>query len=271
MKKKHPTLSRLSEKYMISEDKLLEKLNFLFPEFRPQMKTFHLLDNKILNEYQVKCTGIGNIINEYGSFYQYSFELDDSWKQYSVLICAASFDKYRMPVFTKKDYFLVRFDSHCETQMLFSDMTCDCLGQLNLAMKKIADRGEGAIIHIKTHEGRGKGISSKLDQLSICQALDVDTITASKLRAELIEGINPDDFPADSVIDKRDFVGCVAILKFFNVPVNIKLMLQTNNPNKKRALEENEYNCEYYEIHTTPHERNRLHLNAKKDQLNHLL
>lgn len=269
MKKTLPTLEKLASELYISEESLLKRIGFLFPENRPSTKVIHLLDKEILKEYHVICTGIGNIKHPLGDFVQYSFEINDIWKTYSVLVKANSFDEKRLPHFEKSDYFLTRFDSHCETQMLFGDLTCDCMGQLQMAIQKISERGEGAIIHIKNHEGRGKGISSKLDQLSISNELGIDTVAASKLRAELVEGIEVQNFPMVSVIDIRDFLGCVAILKFFNVPTKIKLMLQTNNPNKTKALLENGYEFEYYNIHTEPHDLNKHHLKAKKNELGH--
>ncbi len=271
MKNRHYTLEKLAESLGQSEADLLEKISFLLPENRPPHETFHLVENGLLRTINVRCTGIGNIINDFGDFMQFSMELNDSWVQYSVLVKANKYDKKRLPIFEMREYFLTRFDSHCETQMLFGDKTCDCMTQLDLAMEQIASHGEGAIIHIKSHEGRGKGIASKLDQLSICNALGIDTITASKLRAEIVEGIDTEQFPSDVIIDKRDFTGCVAILKYLNVPNRVKLMLQTNNPNKKRALEENGYICEYFNIHTKPTEHNQMHLQAKKDELNHNL
>lgn len=267
--KKLPTLNKLASDMGISEELLLEKVGFLFGEKRPSAQVIHLLDKESLKEYRVTCTGIGNIKHSTGDFYQYSFEINDEWKNYSVLVKASSYTDNRMPIFAKTDYFLTRFDSHCETQMLFGDLTCDCMGQLQLAIQKVAERGEGAIIHIKNHEGRGKGIASKLDQLAICHELGIDTVTASKLRAELVEGIEVERFPLLSIIDTRDFLGCVAILKFFNVPTKIKLMLQTNNPNKTKALSENGYHFECYNVHTEPHELNRHHLQAKKNELGH--
>lgn len=269
--KQSSTLDQVAATLKMSKESLLESLSFLYPENRPSSKTFHLLDNQLLKEFQVECTGIGNITNEYGEFVQYSFRLNDDWVEYSVLVMAKEFDKKRMPIFTQTDSFLTRFDSHCETQMLFGDQTCDCMHQLKRAMGIIAEKGEGAIVHIKNHEGRGKGIESKLDQLAICATLGIDTVMASKLRAELIEGLNPAEFPTSAVIDTRDFNGCVAILKYFGVPTKVKLILQTNNPNKKRALEENGYTCEFYGIQIPPNELNKHHLNAKKNELDHVM
>lgn len=272
MKKKLPTLTILAMKLGLTDAQFIQKLNFLFPENRPYQKSFCLNKNCKEATYKVRCTGIGNIKNKHGDFIQYSFEVNDKWSEYSVLVKADSFDAMRMPIFTKPDYFLTRFDSHCETQMLFGDLTCDCMGQLELAIEKIAQRGEGAVIHIKRHEGRGKGIASKLDQLAICANFpSIDTVEASKLRAEIVEGIDTTSEQIDdtTIIDTRDFLGCVAILKFFNVPTKIKLMLQTNNPNKTLALIDNGYECIVDNVHTEPHEHNRHHLEAKRKNLNH--
>lgn len=271
MKNIYPTLIRVAQQLNITEEELLQKLHFIFPSSRPEEQNFQLNTNEGLREYKVACKGIGNIINPLGNFMEYAFHVNDSWTEYSVLVKAETFNELRMPEFRMREYFLTRFDSHCETQMLFGDKTCDCMEQLNIAMKMIADHGEGAIIHIKNHEGRGKGIVSKLDQLSICEALGINTVEASLLRAELIEGIDTRKLTATEAIDTRDFFGCVAILKYFQVPPNIKLILQTNNPFKKKALDDNGYLCEYLHIHTEPNEENRKHLEAKKTDLNHKL
>ncbi len=245
---------------------------FLYQENQPKNQTYNLLDGDCLKTVKVKFNGVGEITNKFGEFVQYSFRLNDIWNDYSVLVKSERFDDCGLPIFQMEDYFLTRFDSHCETQMLFGDKTCDCNSQLELAMNKIAKRGEGAIIHIKQHEGRGKGIASKLDQLRLCSRLGIDTVLASQLRAELIEGVdNAAELPPISVIDKRDFIGCVAILEYLKVPKNIRLLLQTNNPMKMKPLIENGYTCEFHNIHTPPNELNRKHLEAKKEKLNHKL
>ena len=266
---KKTKLTEVAQKLKLSESEVLEKIKYIFQEHRPQPRIIHLTSNDELKYYNVVCKGIGNIKNEFGEFMEYAFHVDDRWKDYSVLVKAKQFDRNRMPIFESKDYFLTRFDSHCETQMLFGDKTCDCMEQLHMAMDLINQQGEGAIIHIKKHEGRGKGIASKLDQLSICHDLGIDTVVASLLRAELIEGIDTTLFTPTQIIDSRDFLGCVSILKYFNVEKLIKLMLQTNNPMKMKALIENGYQCEFFNIHTELNEQNKHHIESKKLHLNH--
>lgn len=268
---KQTKLAEVAKNLNLSEKEVLKKIGYIFHDNRPQPRIIHLTSNDELKHYNVTCKGIGNIINEFGEFIEYAFEVDDRWQDYSVLVKAKKFDSYRMPIFEMRDYFLTRFDSHCETQMLFGDKTCDCMEQLHMAMDLISQHGEGAIIHIKKHEGRGKGIGSKLDQLSICHDLGIDTVAASLLRAELIENIDTTLFTPTQIIDSRDFLGCVSILKYFGVPTRIKLMLQTNNPMKMKALNENGYQCEFFNIHTEPNEQNRHHLASKKEHLNHKL
>jgi GTP cyclohydrolase II len=247
IKKSSATLARIAKKLDISPEQLLDKLSFLAPHRQPPQRVIHLTDNEMLRAYTVKCVGIGNIVTAMGEFMEYAFEVDDAWTEYSVLVKAKAYDDYRMPVFSP-DKMLTRFDSHCETQMLFHDQTCDCMQQLTLAMQMIQQHGEGVIVHIKRHEGRGKGIGSKLDQLAICRTLGVNTVDGSLLRAIYLEDIGVDEFPVISVLDKRDFVGCVAILKYFGINNDIQLLLQTNNPYKMKALKENGYNCEFFEI-----------------------
>lgn len=134
-KKSYPTVSKVAHKLDISEEELLEKLDFLLPDSRPCDQTFSLRNNQGIKEYTVTCKGIGNIINPYGNFMQYSFHVNDRWADYSVLVIADRYDEKRLPVFSMSEYFLTRFDSHCETQMLFGDKTCDCMEQLNIAQE----------------------------------------------------------------------------------------------------------------------------------------
>ena len=269
MIKQQTMLQQVAAKKNITETEVLGKIAFLFDENRPITKTIHIVENGELRTFRVNCTSIGDIHNEFGHFVEYAFELDDRWSDYSVLVMASKFDELRLPKFEMHDYFLTRFDSACETQMLFGDQTCDCLGQLRIAMRLIAERGEGMVIHIKKHEGRGKGIASKLDQLAICEVLGIDTVAASLLKAELIEGIDIRHFTPTAIIDSRDFNGCVAILKYMGVPANIKLIIQTNNPNKTKTLRENGYTLETMQVHTVANDLNKENLESKREHLNH--
>ncbi|MEX0836541.1 MAG: 3,4-dihydroxy-2-butanone-4-phosphate synthase, partial [Nitriliruptor sp.] len=48
---------------------------------------------------------------------------------------------------------LVRMHSECLTGDVFRSLRCDCGPQLDLAMARIADEGEGVIVYLRGHEG----------------------------------------------------------------------------------------------------------------------
>ena len=113
---------------------------------------------------------------------------------------------------------LVRLHSECFTGDVFGSLRCDCGDQLNLSMKKIAERGTGILIYLK-QEGRGIGLSEKLRAYEL-QEKGLDTVEAN---LEL-------GHPADG----RNYEFGGEILKFFGIN-NLELL--TNNPAKLEALE----------------------------------
>ena len=60
---------------------------------------------------------------------------------------------------------LVRVHSECLTGDIFGSLRCDCGDQLDAAMRRIAAAGQGVIVYLRGHEGRGIGLSHKLARL----------------------------------------------------------------------------------------------------------
>ena len=60
-----------------------------------------------------------------------------------------------------KENVLVRVHSECLTGDVFGSMRCDCGVQLDLAMETIAAEGEGVVVYLRGHEGRGIGLGHK--------------------------------------------------------------------------------------------------------------
>lgn len=114
---------------------------------------------------------------------------------------------------------LVRLHSECLTGDVFSSLRCDCGDQLDMALKKIAADGHGALVYLR-QEGRGIGLGNKMHAYAL-QDTGLDTVQAN---LEL-------GFAAD----ERDFSIAVEILKQENIS---QVRLMTNNPRKIKALEE---------------------------------
>ncbi|MCX2476073.1 hypothetical protein OQZ33_17195 [Pedobacter sp. MC2016-05] len=264
MTPKSRTLEALANERNVTADSLLAKIRFILKQNKPKKRYLSLIDGTSDVEFEVDCKSIGIIKNKYGSFYEYYFQINDNWIDYSVLIMTENYDENHMPIFKQQDYLLTKFNSQCESQTLFGDKTCDCAEQLALSLQLIAQRGEGMVIHVTRQEGRGKGLESKLDQLAICELLDVDTVTGSLIRAELVEKLDTTKMGIQEAIDSRDFLGCVALLKYFGAPNHICLIMQTTTPSKSLPLTINGYSCEIYKIQTEPTSSNRTHIEAKR-------
>ncbi len=148
---------------------------------------------------------------------------------------------------------LVRVHSECLTGDVFGSRRCDCGAQLQAALRMIADAGTGAVVYLRGHEGRGIGITHKLQAYEL-QDGGLDTVDAN---VEL-------GLP----IDSREYGIGAQIL----VDLGITTMrLLTNNPAKRGGLEG--FGLQIVErvpIHTIPNEENIRYLQTKRDRLGHL-
>jgi 3,4-dihydroxy 2-butanone 4-phosphate synthase / GTP cyclohydrolase II len=149
---------------------------------------------------------------------------------------------------------LVRMHSECLTGDVFGSLRCDCGTQLHDALRQIAEEGEGVLVYIRGHEGRGIGIMHKLQAYKL-QDSGADTVEAN---IEL-------GFPADL----RDYGTGAQILVDLGLST---LRLLTNNPAKRAGLEG--YGLEIVDrvaIETTPTVENLRYLETKRDKLGHEL
>ena len=152
------------------------------------------------------------------------------------------------------DDVLVRVHSECFTGDVLGSIRCDCGLQLAEAMRRIDAEGEGVIVYIRGHEGRGIGLRHKLEAYAL-QDGGLDTVEAN---VEL--GFSP---------DSRDYGVGAQIL----VDLGISTMrLLTNNPTKRAGLEG--YGLEIVErvpLQTEPTPENLRYLETKREKLGHLL
>ncbi len=149
---------------------------------------------------------------------------------------------------------LVRVHSECLTGDVFGSLRCDCGVQLDRALERVAREGEGVVVYLRGHEGRGIGLGHKLRAYSL-QDQGRDTVEAN---LEL-------GFPADS----REYGIGSQILVDLGVTT---MRLMTNNPAKYGGIEG--YGLEIVErvpMRTEPNEENIAYLRAKQEKLGHLL
>jgi 3,4-dihydroxy 2-butanone 4-phosphate synthase/GTP cyclohydrolase II len=149
---------------------------------------------------------------------------------------------------------LVRMHSECLTGDVFGSLRCDCGTQLHDAMRQIAQEGEGVIVYIRGHEGRGIGIMHKLQAYKL-QDAGLDTVEAN---IEL-------GLPADA----RDYGTGAQILVDLGLST---LRLLSNNPAKRAGLEG--FGLEIVErvpIEITPTNENLFYLQTKRDRMGHEL
>ena len=148
---------------------------------------------------------------------------------------------------------LVRLHSECLTGDALGSRRCDCGDQLEESFAAIEVAGSGYIIYLRDHEGRGIGLSEKIEAY-ILQDQGLDTVDAN---IALGHGV-----------DEREWSDAVEILKNLDLE---EIMLLTNNPIKSEALANAGMKVTIQEIRTEVHNENREYLVTKRNRMSHLL
>ena len=153
-----------------------------------------------------------------------------------------------------KSNVLVRVHSECLTGDIFGSLRCDCGPQLQLAMQRIAEVGEGVVVYLRGHEGRGIGLGHKLRAYAL-QEQGRDTVEAN-----LDLGLP---------VDSREYGIGAQILVDLGVTT---MRLMTNNMDKYGGLEG--YGLEIAErvpLIPETNAENVAYLRTKQDKMGHLL
>ncbi|MEP7191688.1 MAG: bifunctional 3,4-dihydroxy-2-butanone-4-phosphate synthase/GTP cyclohydrolase II [Actinomycetota bacterium] len=146
---------------------------------------------------------------------------------------------------------LARLHSECLTGDVFGSQRCDCGGQLDRSLERVAAEG-GVVVYLRGHEGRGVGLLSKLQAYAL-QDKGFDTVDA---QTEL-------GLP----IDSREYAAGAAILADLDV-VSVRLL--TNNPMKVNAMRE--YGIKVLAVERlsmVPGAHNAAYLRTKRDRMGH--
>jgi 3,4-dihydroxy 2-butanone 4-phosphate synthase/GTP cyclohydrolase II len=148
---------------------------------------------------------------------------------------------------------LVRVHSQCLTGDVLGSRRCDCGEQLEAAMRRIDEAGEGVVVYLH-QEGRGIGLANKIRAYAL-QDKGLDTVEAN-----LELGFRE---------DPRDYGISAQILRDLGIR---SVRLLTNNSRKIKGLSKHGIDvAERVALEVDAHDGNIEYLRTKKKKLGHLL
>jgi len=203
-----------------------------------------LIKYRLQRESLVRRYAQPKLPTRFGEFTIVAYESDLSEKTHVALV---------MGKWKKGEEVLVRMHSECLTGDAFFSLRCDCGPQLEAAMKRIAEKGKGAVVYLR-QEGRGIGLLNKIKAYEL-QDRGMDTVEANEAL-----GFKPDE---------RDYGIGAQILRDLGIS---KVRLLTNNPKKLHALSGFGLEITGSEsIEIPPNPVNRRYLRTKKEKMGHRL
>ncbi len=196
------------------------------------------------HEKLVEHTVTTTLPTEYGDFSMHIYTSKIDGKEHIVL--------QKGEVRGREDV-LIRVHSECMTGDIFKSQRCDCGPQLDAALKKISEAGEGVLLYMR-QEGRGIGLVNKMKAYNL-QDEGYDTVEANKALG----------FQADL----REYGIGAQILVDLGLS-SVKLM--TNNPKKVVGLGGYGLNIvDRVSLEISPGAKNHKYLKTKKDSMGHFL
>ncbi|HZJ27116.1 MAG TPA: bifunctional 3,4-dihydroxy-2-butanone-4-phosphate synthase/GTP cyclohydrolase II [Acidimicrobiia bacterium] len=204
-----------------------------------------LVRHRRRREKLVRRVGEARIPTRHGDFtaYVYASLLDDV--EHIAFV--------RGDVAGKQDV-LVRVHSECLTGDVFGSLRCDCGVQLDTALAQVAAAGEGVVVYLRGHEGRGIGLGHKMRAYAL-QEQGRDTVEANQ--------------DLGLPVDSREYGIGAQILVDLGVTT---MRLMTNNPAKYGGLDG--FGLEIVDrvpLSTPPNAENIAYLTTKREKLGHLL
>lgn len=210
----------------------------------PFITVAQIVSYRLKNERLVSRVAEATLPTPYGEFrvIGYSNLVDD--REHIALVCGEV---------AGLDDVLVRVHSKCLTGDVFHSGRCDCGGQLQAAMCRIAEEGRGVIVYLD-QEGRGIGLLNKLRAYEL-QDRGHDTVEANEMLG----------FPADL----RNYGIGAQILLDLGLE---KIRAMTNNPKKLMGLEGFGLQItDRVPLEVEPTDLNNEYLEVKRKKLGHLL
>ena len=206
-----------------------------------------LISYRLRHESFVRKEAEATLPTAYGTFKMYGYRnILDNTEHVALVKGEGEDHKGEIPY--------VRMHSECLTGDALHSLKCDCGEQLQNAMKFINEKGYGAVVYLRSHEGRGIGLINKIKAYAL-QEKGRDTIEAN---IEL--GFAP---------DLRDYGIGAQILRDLGFT---KINLITNNPKKIVGLEG--YDLEINDtVHlpTSINKYNEKYINTKREKMHHTI
>lgn len=210
----------------------------------PLVTVADLIAYRMRTDSIVKRVASAKLPTEYGEFSLHAFENQIDKKVHIALVCGEIGDGQEV---------LVRVHSQCFTGDVLHSVRCDCGGQLDKALRRIAAEGRGVLLYLD-QEGRGIGLANKIRAYAL-QDEGLDTVEANERLG----------FKAD----QRDYGVGVQILRELGIA---SMRLLSNNPRKLVAIEGYGLSVtEWLPLEIPASPSSLRYLSTKRNKLGHIL